>query len=74
MDGEISRDGICRRSCARAGGELPSGNIYSNDGGDSRKAGAMIESGTEESHNVELTDGPTEHAQRPEASVCLIAR
>lgn len=40
-----------------AGGELSSRNIYSDDGGDSWKTGAMIESGTDESHNVELTDG-----------------
>lgn len=40
-----------------ADGKLSSRNIYSDDGGDSWKAGATIEPGADESHNVELTDG-----------------
>lgn len=40
-----------------AGGKLTSRNIYSDDGGVSWKVGAVIEIGTDESHNVELGDG-----------------
>jgi sialidase-1 len=40
-----------------AGGKLTSRNIYSDDGGVNWTVGAVIETGTDESHNVELGDG-----------------